>query len=241
MAVAFDSSFENYFPGHGFSPASFGSDVGNAQAGSVGANSNRALFAIVGVNATKATMGTVTATWDPAGTNQSMTLIDSVDVGTFGSVYLFGLKNPTSGSLDLSVAWTFSSAVDIAVGAISVYNVDQTTPWNNGGNNTGTGTSAASTVTSSSGDMAIAGHYNENATSTTINTGTSAWVEPNMNGNTAAGYNASAGASTNIAWTLGSSVNWANVKANAVQVGGGGGGAKKRMLAGLLAQRALRV
>ena len=191
----------------------------------VGSNSDRCLIAVMGVTAPQATMGTVTITWDAGGTNQTMTQIAAVDTGAFGAVYIFGLKSPATGNLHYVPTWTGGNTVDVSVGMISLYNCDQTTAWNNTGNDTGTGTSAASSVTSQSGDLVVVGHINQNATTTTINAGTGAYTETNMNGNYAAGYQASSGSSANVSWTLGTSVAWANAKINVCQSTGCGGGA----------------
>lgn len=243
MAVAFDTSFSGRDPGITSGLIKFKPSTANNTTGSpISATANRVMIGIVGFTAVQASMGTVTVTWDVDGTPQALTQIVAVNTGAFGSIYLFGLKSPTSGDLNYTVTWTGGNTVDVSLGAIVFSGCDQTTGWNNASSDTGTGTSAASAVTTTSGDAAVAGHINQNATSTTINAGTSAYTETNMNGNYAGAYALAAGASTNISWTLGSSVAWANAKVNVIQLGGGGGGgAKKRMLAGLLAQRALRV
>jgi len=223
-AVAFDSTFETYDLAAS-SPVSFASNAGNVT-GSVGANSNRALFGCVAFNATIATVGTVSMNWDATGSNQAMTAITSVDIpGGGGSLFLFGLKNPASGILTLQASWSGGGAHDLAVGVVSLYNVEQTTAaWNNAGTDTGTSTSPGSTVTTTLGDMAVVCHINRNATTTTINVGTSDWIEGHVDNNSAQAHSAASGSSTPISWTLSNSVAWANVKTNAVQVGGGGGG-----------------
>jgi hypothetical protein len=65
--------------------------------------------------------------------------------------------------------------------------------------------------------MAVAFHLNNDATSTTISAGTSAWIDTNHSGNAAQAYRASTGASTIITWTLGSSVLWGLVKCDVIK------------------------
>lgn len=232
-AVTFDVSFSGRDAAN-VSPLFFKpTTANNTTAAGITANSNRCLIGIVGFNAVQALMGTVTVTWDALGTPQTMTQITAVNTGTFGSVYIFGLKNPTAGDLQYKVEWTGGNTVDASLGGISLYNCDQTTGWNNSGSDTGTGTSAASAVTTNSGDMVVVGHIDQNATSITINAGTGAYTETAMNGNYAGGYQASSSTTSNVSWTLGSSVAWANVKVNVCQssgCGGGGGGSTFRTL-----------
>jgi len=234
-AVAVDVAWAGHAANSVSGGLTFKPSAANTQSAAlgIGSNSNRCLIGVAGFNAVQSTMGTVTVTWDVTGTPQTMTQIAAVDTGTFGSIYIFGLKNPTSGNLDYSVSWTGGNTVDASLGGISLYNCDQTTGWNNSGSDTGTGTNAASSVTTTSGDMAVVGHINQNATTTTINAGTSAYTETNMNGNYAAGYQASSGSSANVSWTLGTSVAWANAKVNVCQstgCGGGGGGSTAKTL-----------
>lgn len=232
MAATFDSTFEKGVAGGSSSPQSFVSNAGDVT-GTVTANSDRALIGYAAFDRAKVDVGTVTLTWDLGGTNQVMTEIISVDMSSPGCVYLFGLKNPAAGNLTLQVAWTVSSGQTVTFGAISVYNVDQITGWNNSGSDTGTGTSASSTVTTNSGDLVIVNHINNNASSTTINQGTSAWVETDINENYAQGYKASASGSEAVSWALGSSVAWANVKVNVLQAVSGPGAGSDSSLVGV--------
>ena len=221
MAVTFDSAFavrDQNITSNG--ALAFRPSTCNTQTGTVTANSNRLLIGIVGFNAPQATMGTVAMIWDYTATNQSMTPIIGVDVGTFGSIYLFGLKNPVAGDPVFTATWTGGNTVDVSMAGISLYNCDQTTSWNNSGTDTGTGTNPSSTVTTSSGDMAVVAHIDQNASSIVINLGSSGYIETNINGNYAGGYLASISASSTISWTLGSSVAWAHAKVNVLQVGG---------------------
>ena len=212
MAVTFDAAFEEHSAAQ-TSPFSFTSGSAS-NPGSVGANSNRILIAMAGFSSP----GSVSApamTWDGV----SMTQIGTQSSGSVGEIYVFGLIGPATGSKVLAVSWT-GTATDVSLGAVSVFNADQSTGWQNTGSDTATGTSASSTVTSANGNMAVVGHTNANASSTTINTGTSAYVETALNGNYALGYSASSGASTVVAWTLGSSVEWHNFKLDVIAASG---------------------
>src|SRR5882757_895390 len=88
----------------------------NSTAITVGTGSNRALVCVVTVNVFSATQPTgLTAVWDSGSTNQSMSLIASgTDQNTNGNnnkVYIFGLRNPTSGNKTLAFSWTNSASI----------------------------------------------------------------------------------------------------------------------------------
>lgn len=219
MAVTFDARFHQKFSLKS-SPASFTSNAGTTT-GSVGANSNRVLIGFAHFNDTVANMGTVSMTW----AGNAMTAIGSgANTGGGQSVFMFGLKTDasvTTGAQTLSCSWTGGTTPDTVVGAISFFNCDTTTGWQNAGSDTGSGTSASSAVTSANGNMAVVAHANNNASSTTISAGTAGYTETSLNGNYASGYQASTGASSTVTWTLGSSVGWANVKADVIAASGG--------------------
>lgn len=215
-AVTFDSTFEKH--NTGASPLSFASNAGTVSGTVTGANSNRVLMGLVAFFRNGSSVGTVTMTWNAA----SMSQLTHLDNGTLESVYLFGLIAPAGGNNTLSCAWTGTHAGDTYCGAVSLFNADQVTGWQNVGTDTATGTAASSTVTSANGNMAVVGHQNDNANSTTINVGTSAWIDTALNSNSAMGYHASSSGSTVVSWTLGTSVVWMNVKADVIAFGGGG-------------------
>ncbi len=64
------------------------------------------VFAVM--TASNTTISSVTATWDPSTTNQSMTPLVNTTSGTAG-VFLFGLRNPTPGT-NLTLTSTFAGA-----------------------------------------------------------------------------------------------------------------------------------
>lgn len=167
MAVTFDAKFEKGATGQ-TSPFSFVSNAGTVT-GSVGANSNRVLIGYVAFRGI--TSSAVAMTWNGV----SMTAISGASLtAVAGSMdlYLFGLIAPATGAQTLSVSWTGGSSAPVVLGAISLYNADQTTGWQNGGTDTNTGTSVSGTVSSANGNMAVAGLCDNNATSATITAGT---------------------------------------------------------------------
>lgn len=210
MAVAFDSHFQKGAVSQS-SPFSFVSNAGTVT-GTVG-GTNRVLIGLVGFSDTVAHMATVTMTWNSV----SMTQITSVDLSSAnGCIFLFGLINPATGNQTLSCSWTGGVSPSISLGATNFTSADQTTGWNNSGTDTGTGTSASSAITTTNGDMAVAGHVNNDSTSTVIGTGTSDWIDTAEFRNYGQARNPAVGASTTIAWTI-TSVAWANVKVNVMQ------------------------
>lgn len=220
MAVTFDSKFESG-AGSQASPFSYLSSSGTV-AGSVGANSNRVLIAFLcGSDPTPVTSPAVT--WDSGGTNQAMTLIGSAHNGTsLGQIFIFGLIAPTTGSKTISASWTGTIGTCV-LGAVSVYNADQTTGWQNAGNDgPTTGTAVSCAVTSANGNMAIVGLVDTNATSATITAGTSDWDERAYNGNYNGGHLASTGGTTTLTWTLGTSVEWIAKKVDVIAFTQGG-------------------
>lgn len=214
MAVTFDAHFEK---GRitGASPFNFVSDAGTV-AGSVGSNSNRVLIGVACFFTTLANVGTVSMTWDGV----SMPQIGvGLDVAGIISVFLFGRIAPNTGAKTIQVSWTGSEATNPQIlGAVSVYNADQATGWNNNITNTGTSTAMTVTVTTTNGDMAIAGAADNNsAGSAPINHGTQDWQDRAFNGNYYGGRNPAVGASTQIDWTLGTSVQWGIAGVNVLQ------------------------
>lgn len=215
MAVTFDTRFEK--GANQASPFSFVSNAGTVT-GSVGANSNRVLIGFLALRGIAAS--TATMTWNSV----AMTQIGAVFNDGNTDMYLFGLIAPATGAQTLASTWTGGSGSPVVMGAVSLYNADQTTGWQNNGSDTATGTNASSAVTSASGNMVVVGHANNNASSfdaTDLTAGTSAWVDSAFDGNYAMAYRASSGVSTTVTWTLESSVIWANLKVDVIAAGGG--------------------
>lgn len=209
-AVTFDSRFEK--SGSSTTGLSFVSNAGT-NPGTVGNNPNRVLIGVAVFSHAKASMGTVAMTWNSV----SMTAIDSEELsGSNGSVYVFGLIAPDIGNQTLAVTFTGGLSTAIYLGAVSVYNADQSTGWQNVGTDTGTSQAPSSTVTTANGNMAIVSHGDVNASTIVINQGTSAWIDNAVTNNAAQCYVASVGATAICSWTLGTSVNWRNIKLDVI-------------------------
>lgn len=222
MSVAFDAKFEKGFNTGTATPASFVSNAGTVT-GSVGVNANRVLIVTVAVSTFTSHLGTITMKATKGGSLTAMTLIQSIDLWSAGarSTYQYGMFAPDTGNITLELSWT-SGASDftIYIGAVSVYNADQSTGWTNVGIDGSAGTDADSTVTTTAGNMAIVGHHNNNASSTALDTvahdGTSAWIDTAFNTNAAMAYFADDDTSAFIGWNLGSSVDWKNLKVDVI-------------------------
>jgi hypothetical protein len=114
--------------------------------------------------------------WDSTGTNQAMTAIPSASISDAGvaSSIMYGLLNPTAGNKTFSVSFSgFPNGLIIEL--ISFSGVLQTSiaaafPHGASAKDvTGTSSTASLTVTSPTGDIAIAAHANDTgATFTTI-------------------------------------------------------------------------
>lgn len=205
MAVTFDARFEKGVAGQ-TSPFSFLSSAGD-ETGSVGANSDRIL---IGVLSTQGNHTAAAMTWGGV----SMTQIGTtVTIGLCTS--MFGLIAPATGAQTLSASWSGGSR-DTCLGAISVYDADQSTGWQNNGTNTATSVSPSGTVTTAADNMVIAFVSDDNSSSATITSGTEAWQERALNGNHLAGYKPSTGSSETISWTLGTSVAWLLFKVDVI-------------------------
>lgn len=95
--------------------------------------------------------------WDQGTSNQSMTLIGSANSLVSG-VFLFGLRNPVSGTKNYRVTWTNTAQVTTAL--ISFSNVNQTSDaaaFKNFNSATNTAPSTVN-VTSASGHQVVAGY-----------------------------------------------------------------------------------
>lgn len=214
MAVTFDAHFEKGAASQA-SPFSYLSSAGTV-AGSIGVNSNRVLIVFVGFAGI--TSSALSVTWNsvPMSPITSMAaLASSYDL------YLYGLIAPATGAQTLAVSWTGGTAASIWLGGVSVFNADQATGWDNAGTDTGAASPASSTITTTNGDMAIAGHVNNNGGSTAISVGTSDWIDTAFSGNAAQGRNPAVGASTVLTWTYTGAFAWGNVKTNVRQFTGG--------------------
>lgn len=201
--VLFDSKFEKggHLPA---SPFSFVSNAGTVT-GTVGSNSDRVLIIYVGFSSA----ATITAvSWN--GVSAFGNFIGKVTTSAGAREFsLYGLIAPATGNNSLSCSFT-GSPNDIALGAISLYNADQTTGWRNFNSATGTGTAPTVTITTTATSMAAGGFCDNNASSFAITApATADWDERNFDGNYQQAHSLASGSSVVLAATLGSSVEWA--------------------------------
>lgn len=213
-AVVHDCDFEKGAASQA-SPFSYASNAGTT-ACTPAATSSRVLICSAktyGITASAQTM-----TWNSV----SMTQIGTtVTVGNMGNS-LWGLINPASGSQTLAYTWT-GGTTDISLGCGMFSSADQSTGWQNYITANAVSTAATITVTTTSGNAVYVGHGNDNATSTNISSGTSSWNDQAFNGNAAAGYVLSSGASATVAWNpLGSSVQWVQQGVDIIAASAGG-------------------
>lgn len=116
---------------------------------------NSAMIAVVAVSGA----GTTTmqsAIWDLVGANQAMTLLGEAHTATAGTqVFLFGLRNPTSGNKSVSFAWT--TGTQVIMQACSFSGVVQTSDAAAFPHFTSANSAAPSqiTITSATGDMVV--------------------------------------------------------------------------------------
>lgn len=201
MAVAFDTKFQD---GSASETATFSftsNAPGSGVSGSVGVNTNRGL---IGFAALTGAITTPAMTWNTV----AMTAIGTGIATVLGLiVYVFGLKgdaNVATGAKTLAFTWD-AGAFGISLGAVSLYNVDGTTGWQNFTTNTGLLSPTTINVPLTAGNMVVAHSCDDNSSSATIATGTEDYQERDLNGNYLAGHNAASGT---VAWTLGTGVSW---------------------------------
>jgi hypothetical protein len=192
--------------------------------------SANALIVLVGLPGGSA----VTAVWDSGGTNQSMTLIKSFS-GTPGTIYVFGLLAPTTGSKTLKVSWTFQGNALVAVAGLT--GVDQSAISTSFTSFTTSGAAATASVavTTATNNGAFAIGLDDNAgasasggSNTVINlTNFIANV-----GDAIAHYQVTSGAgSVTLSYTPGGGANWIYAGVNVVATGGVASGASGGTLA----------
>jgi hypothetical protein len=163
------------------------------------------------------------------------------DNGTFLRTDLFYLLSPTAGTGNVVV--TMGGADPDVFASITNYQgVHQTTPFGTPvlGSSTSTNTPSVS-VSYAAGNVAL-GIVASDANSSITETGTLIAEAQGLNGDTCFGAQYFTGGGTqSVSWSASTPDNGWAVTGVELKAAGGGGGAKKRMLAGLLAQRALRV
>jgi hypothetical protein len=176
----------------------------------VGSGANRALLFAINLGPTTTVTG-ITATWDSAGANQSMTQVATVNTGSGGTyLYIFGLLAPVSGNKTLSVSWTGSAFYDAA--AISFTGVNQASTaaaFVNSNSATALTTSPVGvTITSATGNISIATILGSHSTGAGLSapSGTAVYTDNTNQGTiTSAAMQYKAGATSNtLSWTAAS-------------------------------------
>ena len=157
MAVAFDAKTSTFTEAN---PAAATLTMTNL---TVGSGSNRGL--VSGILFEAATIPTgITFSWDDAGTPQAMTAITNATIASDGANsctgVMYGLVAPTSGNKNLKISWTGNT---VAYGmAISFTGVNQTSvavAFPHGNSNKTTSASPTTiTITSATGNFAVAMH-----------------------------------------------------------------------------------
>lgn len=182
----------------------------------VGSPANPALIFLVSTSGGTSLTTSPSATWDSGGTNQAMTLLGSNTVTTHnGSIYIFGLRNPTPGTKTLAVSWTNSS--QYAMCAISFGGVNQSSDaaaFPNAATNSGSSTQASQTVTSNTGDIALAIVQSNVTPSAPSNTQI---YFDNAAQNDSGGQYATGAASVNFTWTITPADTWATIGVDVAQ------------------------
>ena len=208
MAAAFDVSGES--SATGASPRSSGSMT-------VAAVADRVVIGYAQLSGNAAAVGTVTMTF----AGNAMTQLAAVEWNGRYSV-LFGLTGDASvvtGACEVS--WTGAHVATTYCGAI----VCNGAPGGYGtaSNDSGTGTTASSVVTTASGDVALVFHGDDNGSTLTktADDGTTAWLDTTFDTNTGASWDNATASTSTQGWTLGSSVGWYNHKINIKASAGG--------------------
>lgn len=206
MAVAFDAAAENL---DATSPGTVSVTVANVP--------NRVA---IGFLFGSSSLGTTAATF----AGNAMTKLGTATTAGGKNVTAFAIKGDASiptGAQTFSATFTLAPATE-GVGILVFNGADQTTGWRNittAGPTTSTAESI--TISSANGNMVCACGVDDDASGRTIGNGTSAFQETAGIGNYLASWRASSGASTNLSWTLGSSVSWASIGVDVIAAAGG--------------------
>lgn len=201
MPVGFDSRFEKNT--NAFSnPFTFVSSAGSV-AGTVNNNSNRVLVGVFTARSNLAGIGTLTMQWN----GTTMTQINSLAISITHCMFVCILAAPATGSNSLSASWTGAySSGEVSLGAVSLYDAQQSPEYSDYTTNTGSVTPASLTVPNvAADDISVAFETDVGATTTTLTAGqmawTSHWAADNFNGSWRGGSGV-------YSWTLGSNELW---------------------------------
>lgn len=181
----------------------------------VGSGSNRALVFLALFEGSNP--GTITAIWDSAGAHQVMTPLVSISDGANDFIYVFGLRNPTSGNKTLSVSWPTSTSLSCA--AISFTGVNQgsdAAAFPSTNTATATSASTSNTIASSVGDYCVEAM---GCQSTATSNGTQFVFDNNTpTDNLFAQYIAGTAISTTLTNALGGSTIWISAAVDVGQI-----------------------
>jgi hypothetical protein len=175
--------------------------------------SNRALIvAVIFIGAAGGTSSGVSCTWNGVSMTQLATAVNG------GDIFLFGLRNPATGSNNVVVSWT--GANQCAIALLSVVNADQSadaTTFINRTTNTGTASPNSIAVTNPSGNIAVAGHVVVANYSTAGNTD----IGHNNNGSrNSAAANYDTGVNPTLTYAFTSGTVWSSVGCSIAAVAG---------------------
>lgn len=163
----------------------------------VGNNSNRVLYVCVGVGINT---GADNVTSVSSNVNGAFTEVQQASDGNWVNSQIWRLTNPSTGAHVITV--TFNLATQQATTAISLYNVNQTTPNGTPVVSTGTsGTSVTGTVTLGANDMAL-GFLGSDSETLSVTTGTQRQEVENVESDTAYNMATNTGTgSVSVVWS----------------------------------------
>lgn len=175
----------------------------------VGSGSNRALVFLLAISGANTATG-ATAVWDSGATNQSMTLVKTLNyAGTnHGTLWYFCLRNPTAGLKTLAVSWTGSAGHSAC--AISFTGVDQSSDANafpHSNSATAANGTLSMAVTSATGNIPVV----LGATGTISAPNQTQIFLDATAPDDAGGQRAAGAASVTFTWTNGSATTWGMV------------------------------
>lgn len=169
MAVALDVKGTELFSGTAVSSVSSSTSI------TVGSGANRALLLVV-IWQTLTVPTAITFTWN----STALPLIASTSLGTSGAasnVQIYGMVNPTSGTLAFSGSWTGTREYTMML--VAYTGVDQTggaTSFPHGTTASGTSVTAATTITTANGN-AVIGCYGNSGTNWSAVSNTSLFID----------------------------------------------------------------
>jgi len=208
--AAFNGPSSNNITSQNYTPFNLGS-------GSNGTLNRALVVAVVFTGKGAGVSSGLSATYDGV----AMTQLTSASNGVGGELYLFGLRNPNTGSKVLALSWTGGNQIMVA--SLSLVGVNQTSDalaFPTAHRTTATGSTSPNSIaiTSASGNIAFAGH----TTGQNYTTGSGTDIGHNNTGTVSSGasnYSASANPTVTYASSNGA---WASVGCEIAAVATGG-------------------